>query len=179
MSKNFYVITGGPGAGKTTLINELRKKGFTCMEEVARRVIQQQVKLGGDALPWSNILRYKELLLAHTLESYTRALQENKKLVFFDRGVLDLIAYDRRTKTESSQALKQAIHELTYNETVFVTPPWKEIFCNDSERKQTYEEAVDVYKGIVAVYAEHGYHLVEMPKLTISGRVKFLLDYVR
>lgn len=32
----FYVITGGPGVGKTTLLNELKNRGFTVFPEIAR-----------------------------------------------------------------------------------------------------------------------------------------------
>jgi predicted ATPase len=37
----FYTITGGPGSGKTSLINELQKRGYRCMAEVARQLIQE------------------------------------------------------------------------------------------------------------------------------------------
>ena len=33
------VITGGPGTGKSSIINELTKRGYTCYEEISRQVI--------------------------------------------------------------------------------------------------------------------------------------------
>jgi predicted ATPase len=37
----FYVITGEPGVGKTTLLNELKAKGMTVIPEIARELIQE------------------------------------------------------------------------------------------------------------------------------------------
>jgi predicted ATPase len=40
---NLYVVTGGPGTGKTTVLRELERKGFPCVPEVARQLIQEQM----------------------------------------------------------------------------------------------------------------------------------------
>lgn len=178
MSKDFYVITGGPGGGKTTLIDQLKFKGYTCVEEGARQIIQQQMRIGGEALPWANIQLYKELLLTHARNSYEQALKSRDRVTFFDRGILDLVAYDRRTKTESSSSLLSAIEEMLYNNIVFITPPWEAIFCTDNERKQTYEEAIEVYNGLVAVYEEYGCRLVELPKVGVAERMQFVLNHI-
>lgn len=45
------VITGGPSVGKSTLLNELRKSGFTVVPEQATAVIKE-----GKILPWKNFL---------------------------------------------------------------------------------------------------------------------------
>ena len=48
------VLSGGPGMGKTTVLAELERRGFRCAAEVARQIIQEQVRDGGDALPWGD-----------------------------------------------------------------------------------------------------------------------------
>ncbi len=54
MNSNLFIITGGPGSGKTTLLAELEKRGFQCVSEVARIIIQQQIVSKGNALPWDD-----------------------------------------------------------------------------------------------------------------------------
>ena len=49
---NLFVISGGPGSGKTTVLQELAGRGFPFAREVARLIIQEQVQSGGTALPW-------------------------------------------------------------------------------------------------------------------------------
>ncbi len=45
------VVTGGPGAGKTALIDELRRAGYAATTEAARSVIQDQARLAAPPCP--------------------------------------------------------------------------------------------------------------------------------
>ena len=40
------VISGGPGSGKTTLVNLLRLKGYECIDEFSRTLIKRAQKQG-------------------------------------------------------------------------------------------------------------------------------------
>lgn len=51
-SDRFFVLTGGPGSGKTTLIEALRTAGFATLPEAGRGIIRDQMAIGGPALPW-------------------------------------------------------------------------------------------------------------------------------
>lgn len=175
---HFFVITGGPGAGKSTLINELKSRGYRCFDEVARQIIQEQVNSGGDALPWQNIKRFKEIMLLRTIENYNIAIKNPKEITFFDREIFDLIAYDRITKTESSLDLQNAVQTCLCNKKVFVTPPWEQIYCNDNERKQTYEESIDIYNNILKVYSEYGFEIIVLPKTSVENRVEFIINCI-
>ena len=48
-SDRFFVLTGGPGAGKTTLIEALRSAGFATTVEAGRAIIRDQLDIGGQA----------------------------------------------------------------------------------------------------------------------------------
>jgi predicted ATPase len=50
----YFVITGGPGSGKTTLIEALGARGLRHMSEAGRAIIQDQLAIGGSALPWAD-----------------------------------------------------------------------------------------------------------------------------
>jgi predicted ATPase len=53
-TSNLFVISGGPGAGKTIILLELARLGFRYVPEVARQIIQEQIQSGGKALPWAD-----------------------------------------------------------------------------------------------------------------------------
>ncbi|MFD0634363.1 AAA family ATPase [Catenulispora yoronensis] len=46
-----YVLTGTPGAGKTTVIEELRRRGHAVVGEAATEVIARR-QAAGEAEPW-------------------------------------------------------------------------------------------------------------------------------
>ncbi|NIY98449.1 AAA family ATPase, partial [Salipiger sp. HF18] len=54
MSDQFFVVTGGPGVGKTSLITELARRGFHTNPESGRAIIREEMARGGDALPWAD-----------------------------------------------------------------------------------------------------------------------------
>ena len=44
MSDHFFVVTGGPGAGKTSLITELAHRGFHTIPESGRAIIREEMQ---------------------------------------------------------------------------------------------------------------------------------------
>ncbi len=176
----FFVITGGPGSGKTFLIEALRNLGFHCVEEAGRKIIQEQIKTGGKALHWENQDHFKRLMLEHAIETYDQSLKNHPdETVFFDRGLIDLVAYDRLIKSSTTHQLKEAVSKRSYNQKVFVAPPWKEIYRNDEERKQSFEEAIQTYMNLIQVYQEYGYSIIELPKVSVDERAKFILEELK
>jgi predicted ATPase len=43
-------LIGGPGTGKTTLINALKTKGYNCMEEISRQITLEAQEKGIEQL---------------------------------------------------------------------------------------------------------------------------------
>lgn len=174
---NFYIITDGPGSGKTTLIETLKKRGFECVDEVGRQIIQEQIKINGDAVHSKNQIKFRDLMLSRSINTFEQVI-ENEKPVFFDRGIPELIGYCHLIKSDVPDELNKATRLFRYNQNVFIMPPWQEIYSHDEERKQTWEEAVDTYHVIADSYLKAGYKLIEVPKLTLSERVNFVLEHI-
>lgn len=175
MHTNLFVITGGPGVGKTTLINELKDTGFLVVEEDARKIIQQQMLNGSDALPWKNKTLYAQLMLEASVSSYQviKEMQVSKP-VFFDRGILDAICYMNMENIPITSVMKAMAIAHSYASKVFILQPWKEIYQTDNERKQTWEEAVFTFEKMKETYLGYGYEVIEVPKATVGLRRAFI-----
>jgi predicted ATPase len=169
-----FVITGSPGSGKTTLLRELAQRGFSCSEEVARQIIQEQVQANGDALPWGDTLRYTELMLTRSIDAF-RANTPSSDIAFMDRGIPDAACYARLIGLPFFDELSAACETYRYNTMVFMAPPWKDIYTTDSERKQTYQEAIDTHRLMVEVYEEYEYQPIELPRVSPVERTEFVI----
>ncbi len=177
LNPNLVVITGGPGAGKTTLLRELERRGFCCVPEMAREIIREQVAANGDALPWADTVRYTELMLARSIACYRRHTPAHR-LTFLDRGIPDVLCYAQIIDLDAVAKIRSACESYRYNSTVFVAPPWQEIYSTDEERKETFADAVKVYERMVQVYRQCGYELVELARVNVKQRAEFLLARV-
>lgn len=173
MHDNFYIVTGGPGVGKTVLLHELSKYSVLCVPEVARQIIREQVEQGGRAVPWDDVAQYKELMLQRSIEDYLRI--DTHLPVFFDRGIPDTLAYAKLIGHPLSHEIAE---QYRYNKKVFILPPWEEIYRMDSERKQTFREAIDVCRRLEDEYAGDGYDVIEVPRMNPRERVLFILNHI-
>lgn len=173
-----YVITGGPGTGKTSLIEELERSGFKAVEEVARGIIKEQMQQGGEALPWKNTVLYTKSMLERSIESYLDHAGDNG-ILFFDRGIPDTLAYARLIGLTDTENIEKAVDKYRYNKLVFILPPWKEIYCTDKERKQLFNEAIDTYYVMKEVYEKAGYTLIEIPKVPVTERRDFVINCIK
>jgi len=171
---NLFVITGGPGSGKTTLIDALGDAGHPTCPEAGRAIIRDQMALDGPALPWNDPALFAELMLSWELRSY-RAAAGRSAPVFFDRGVPDVIGYLRLTGIHPPAHMVTAAEHFRYNTRIFVTPPWRGIFVRDDERSQTWEEAVLTHDIMIETYAGLGYEPVPVPCAPLDERVHFVL----
>jgi predicted ATPase len=59
--ENFVTISGCSSGGKSTLLAELRRRGFATMDEPGRRVVAEELKRGGRALPWADAVAFARL----------------------------------------------------------------------------------------------------------------------
>ncbi len=173
--EQFFVLTGGPGSGKSTVIEALGRAGYAHQLEAGRSIIQAQAAIGGRALPWSDRLAYAELMLSWEMRSYEIA-QTEMGPVFFDRGVPDVLAYLRVCGVAIPPHMQRAARTFRYNRCVFIAPPWPAIFKQDLERKQDFDEAVRTYEALKATYEDCDYDLIELPRGPVQDRTRFILE---
>ena len=172
---NFYIITGGPGAGKTSVLENLALKGYGYIPETARQIIKERLSKGLPPRPDPTSFAqqifdqdWKNFVLNSTMSS----------LLFFDRSFMDSACMLFESNMESYNKVKDIHLANSYNNRVFITPPWKEIYHNDEERDQTFEQSIEVYDRLHKWYKEYGYEIVVLPKDTVENRAKFILNQV-
>jgi predicted ATPase len=174
-TNRFFVITGGPGVGKTTLLQELQKRYFTYIPEVAREIIKEQAAAQSDALPWKNKELYLQMMFDRSVDSYLSANDNNNSLIFFDRGIPDSLTYAEIIGFEKTETMENAARHYRYNQNVFFLSPWRDIYETDEERKQSWEEAVVSSQLNAEIYRRYNYTLIDVPNHSPVKRADFIL----
>ncbi|MEY8827314.1 AAA family ATPase [Sedimentitalea sp. XS_ASV28] len=177
MSDHFFVVTGGPGAGKTSLIIELARRGFHTIPESGRAIIREEVASGGDALPWADRMAYAELMLERDLRAYEDA-QALPGPVIFDRGIADIMGYLTLCGLPVPPHVSAAVKKAHYNRRVFLAPYWDEIFTQDTERKQSQTETEATCAAMINTYAALGYEITELPRADTGRRADFIAAHL-
>jgi predicted ATPase len=176
--RNFFVVTGASGSGKSSIIAALRHRGHLCIDEIGRQLVQAQVRDGGEATPWQDHPAFMELVLTHSMQAF-EAVDERLMPVFFDRGIPECIGYSRVLKLGVREHHREAAEGFRYNPTVFFTPPWEKIYGVDAERRHSFEAGREAHAEVLRAYRECGYELVEVPKAPVEERVEFILHHAR
>jgi predicted ATPase len=170
---NFFVFTGGPGVGKTTLIRHLQGIGERVVEETHRAVIREQVESGGTAVPWIDPAAYADLTARRDVAIFNSMAAETRR-VFFDRGIPDSYGGEGVTPTPE---IIEAVRTRRYNRCVFVFPPWREIYETDAERRQDWHEAETTFDRILSVLLQLDYEPLIVPKASVVERTDFVLEH--
>jgi len=168
-----YVITGGPGFGKSVLIQKLHELGYPFGGEIARQIIEQQIANGGELLPWKDALGFEKRVMNERIE-FLKSI-EVETVAFSDRGLPDQAAFSKYKGKAVSLQLKDAITSNYYAKKVFLTPPWRHIYRNDTIRTETFEEAEKIHHFIVEAYLDSGYELINLPYVSPDKRIEFIL----
>lgn len=172
-----YVLTGGPGTGKSTTLAELAKKGYQTVPEAARLVIQEeQGKEGGilPCLPWTNLYEFQRRVLERQLDLESRL---NPAVAFLDRGGLDSIAYCWQGRIETPPEVLKAARERHYHG-VFVLEPLPN-YIQDQERRENLNTARELHQYIQDVYRKYGYQPITVPVLPVAERAQFILQQLK
>jgi predicted ATPase len=175
------VISGCSGGGKSTLINELSKMGYVVVHEAATEILNQQLKENGQTTPWQNPAGFCKLLIEKSVEDFHRAKAMTDvydNTIFFDRSYLEGIRYYKKLNTIDLNKYDFFINDLRYFDTVYLTPPWEEIYCQNETRKYSFIKSVDDFKKVVSFYPKCGYQTTELPKVNARARAQFILSSI-
>ena len=171
------VLIGGPGTGKSSVLNELETRNYHCMPEVSREVTKEAQQKGIQQLFLTDPLLFSKMLFEGRERQYIDAQKSNSKLVFFDRGLPDVHAYMEYTNEKYPEYFMEKSLSYKYDH-VFLFRPWEQIYISDNERYESFEESVKINLHLERTYQDLGYLIQDVPFGSIKERVDFILNWL-
>jgi predicted ATPase len=176
MIPNWYVVTGGPSTGKTTLLYRLSLRGYKTVPEAARAVIDEAIEKGMTVEELrSNERHFQELVLDRKVQVESEL--DPQQLTFFDRGMHDTTAYISYYGDELTDKEKKTISQSKYK-AVFLLDTLDE-YKEDYARVEDETFRVKIQELLEKAYTDDGITVVRVPDIGLNDRVEFILDYVR
>lgn len=170
------LISGCSGGGKSTLLTELGRRGYAVIEEPGRRIIAEETEETGAALPWVSMKAFAHRTIEMSRTDLAVAEQKGN-LTFFDRGLIDAaVALEYSSGVSLQETLGKKHH---YFKTVFLAPPWPEIYCQDKERRHDLSIAMEEFGRLETAFYDLGYDISLLPKASLSARVDFVLSTLK
>ena len=202
-----YIITGAPGTGKTSIIEELIQKGYSGLEEVARKLLLEKKAEQRGIKPFKDIEKFAHLVFEETYKQYIEAAkrsltksnipqhsaqayirnnaksysnyqQKEADSFFFDRSLPDVFVYLENSTFPIPNEYYEKLSNCNFEKNVFICPPWKEIYTIDSIRPYPYKDTLKLHSQVIATYEKLGFHLIEIPKYPVPQRTEFILKAI-
>ena len=172
---DFYVISGGPATGKTSLINELEKKGYFVLKEVARRVAN--FNFAGKNIKQINMKDFHKKIFEIQKKEYIEMKESKKQMVFSDRGIGDTLAYFKFYNLSIPSQFFNSLREIKYSR-VFILDKL-DFYKKDFLRQENEFEQRKIHELIIETYKELNYPIVFVPLISIKKRADFILDKIQ
>jgi predicted ATPase len=165
-----FVLTGAPGAGKTTLAGAL---GYPVVAEAATDVIERGQRHGMPE-PWTDP-GFLAAVLAEQVHRQAEAVPAPVQV--FDRSPLCTLALARYLDRPVSPALAgevdRVVAEGVYQRRVFLVRPLGFV-TPTAARRISYPDALRFEQIHQDVYTAHGYDLVDVPAGPVATRVALI-----
>lgn len=170
-----YILTGAPGAGKTSLIKALESQGFSVVHEAATDIIFSE-QASGVIAPWEHP-DFIEQILDLQIQRQKQAYHFQGNLMFFDRSPFCTYALALYQGFQPSVLLVQELDRLRreryYDRHVFFVENLG--FCEPTEaRKISYDDSLRFEKIHAEVYVKFGFECIAVPKAPLEVRVDIL-----
>lgn len=182
---NKYVITGGPGTGKTSVIKCLAQKAVKTIPEVARAFIaeeQSRARVISDyvpILPSTDMEQFEECCIQRQLRQEANLVQSRN--YFLDRSLVDPIAYAELANVRLRSDLPDLLRDADYRAVFFLEQ--LPHYVQDKERLEDVVQAHHLHQKLYDVYNRRGYDLIPVPVFpgspeeSIAQRADYILRH--
>jgi len=173
-----YILTGTPGSGKTTILHELKSRGYRVVEEAATDVIAYE-HMRSNLEPWAQP-DFIDAIVRLQKQRQLEASISIDEVQWYDRSPICTLALSHYLGYPPSAILLEELErierERIYERQVFFIENLG--FTQPSEaRKITFEESLVFEKIHEETYLSLGYDLIKIAPKALWERVHRIIEY--
>ena len=170
---NWFVITGPPCAGKTTVLKALENSGFPVIHENGRFIIESALEAG---FTTTEIFAGQQLLQETILKAKILAHLKNptERLTILEDGIPESLAYFRTEKLDTKNLMH--IFDVFRYQKVFYLDALPLI--NDPARPHSQEKTNLLGEMKKQIHLELGYEVIEIPAVPLPERIDLILKHL-
>jgi predicted ATPase len=170
---NWYVITGAPCSGKTSVISRIEQLGYRVVHETARAYINDELNTGrtldeikADMFIFESSIFYRKIKIEAALPE--------KAIIFLDRAIPDSVAYFRFAGLDPKEP-EEISPGIRYRK-IFLFDRLR--IKQDEVRNENEEDSIVIDRLIEEAYRNLGYGITRVPVLPLERRVDFVLEHL-
>jgi predicted ATPase len=167
----WYVVTGAPSSGKTTIIEQLAQLGYKTIPEAARMIIDEGIAQGKTL----EEIRIDEASFQQCVIDRNLEMEDSlpiDEVIFLDRAVPDSLAYYKLIGQDMGNAM--VFPKRNFYRRIFCLEPL--VFVKDYARIESAETMMQLHNFFQEVYLYLGYEVILVPPIPTEDRVHFILD---
>jgi predicted ATPase len=170
---NWYVITGAPSSGKTTLLKELEELGYRVIHEVARAFIEMEMEQGqtlekirADKETFENRVLHAKIAIEERLPK--------DEMIIFDRAIPDSIPYFKLAGLDTKGVIEKSPRHRYKKVFVLDRLP----YAKDQARIEDQQTAARLDRELEAGYRTLGYEIKRIAVMSVQDRLKLILQEI-
>lgn len=174
-----FILTGAPGAGKTTILRALQDLGYPIVDEAATAVIDQK-QAEGIARPWEQA-EFIDAIMNLQWQRLNASLDSGRPVEFHDRSIIDTYVLALHLGFPLSRAAEglvdRVIRDGVYQKQVFFVDDLGFI-VKTAARQISYEEALKFGALHKQIYGELGFDCIPIPAQAAYDRAQLIITQI-
>lgn len=118
---------------------------------------------------------FSQYLWEQRKKQFHEALKLKANYVFFDRAMHDVVGYLNHIE-DPNEVWESELMIYSYD-LIFLLKPVSQIYVNDEDRMETFEEAVEVHKSLEKTYQQSKLKIIKLPFTTLQERFNLILKH--
>lgn len=166
-----YILTGGPGSGKSSILLELERRGEYIIREAAEDTIKlEQAK--GNEKPWEDADFQRKILRLQIQRE--ESIPKEVGRAFIDRGIADGLAYTKK-ETELYREIEKEIR--TYAGVFLI----KNLGSTETNRVRREDQtaALEIERKLGQLYQTLEYRVQRIAPAPVEERAQKILNIIK